>query len=266
MLIICNGVFKSGSSWLHAVIVEILRVNNIQLTPVPIKYTNNTASPTTIVESKLYEFLQKEDYISGNYITKSHFYQKKTLERDYNDYIFFFFVERDVRDAVVSHYYHLKAKYMFMRRIGFKLYYYFVGRFKAFEILNFNKRYRDVFDEENFFSFSEMKYNFESVVSQISSILGLKILTKEEISIIKRNTSIPKMRDDLLSGKSKYYSTVFYDKDSLIRKGEIGNWVNYFSCRQKKHISKIVEGRNLFFLKIFYFILFTLRRRFFRIE
>ena len=49
MLIVCNGAFKSGSSWLHAIIVEVLRVNKIYIHDVPTKYTNNINSPTTIV-------------------------------------------------------------------------------------------------------------------------------------------------------------------------------------------------------------------------
>ena len=38
MLIICNGVFKSGSSWLHAIIIEVLKINKIQLNKVPKNY------------------------------------------------------------------------------------------------------------------------------------------------------------------------------------------------------------------------------------
>ena len=264
MLIICNGVFKSGSSWLHAIIIEVLKINKIQLNKVPKKYTNNIDSPTTIVESKLFEFLENENYISGNYITKSHFYLDKTIERDYDAHTYFFFVERDVRDAIVSHYHHLKRKYIFIR--GFKMYYYLIGRLKAFEILDFNRRYSDAFGRNNFFSYSDMKNNFEAVVLEISAILNLRILSAEEIAMIKSNTSISKMRNDLLLGKSKYYSTVSNARETLIRQGLIGDWVNYFSRNQQKDIKNIEEYTGIFFLRIFYFFVFTLRRKVFRIE
>ena len=107
MLIICNGTFKSGSTWLHAIVLELLRVNKIKLMDAPFDYTNNINSPTTIIESKLFKFLDNEDYINNNYITKSHYILKKTIFRDYDFDTYFLFVERDVRDAVVSHYYHL---------------------------------------------------------------------------------------------------------------------------------------------------------------
>ena len=149
MLIICNGVFKSGSTWLHAIILEVLKVNKINLTNVPTKYTNNIDSPTTIVESTLSEFIDNENYIENHYITKSHYYLKKTIMKEYDSYTYFFFVERDVRDAIVSHYYHLKKKYKFI--MGFRMYYLFIGRLKAFEILKLNRRYLEGFGKDNFF-------------------------------------------------------------------------------------------------------------------
>ena len=237
MLIICNGTFKSGSTWLHAIILEVLKANKIDLRDVPIHYTNDINSPTTIIESKLSEFLDNEDYMQSNYITKSHYHLQKTINRNYDSCIHFFFVERDVRDAVVSHYYHLKKKYKFI--MGFRMYYLFIGRLKAFEILKFNRRYLEGFGKDNFFKYSDMKNNFEGALLRISSILNLKHLSEDEMKAIKENTSIAKMRSDLLSGKTKYYSTVYKDREVVIRKGIVGDWINHFSIRQQKDIKKL---------------------------
>lgn len=264
MLIICNGVFKSGSTWLHAIIIEILKLNKIKLKNVPSKYTNNINSPTTIIESRLSEFLDTEDYIQNHYITKSHYYRKETINLNHDRYTHFFFVERDVRDAVVSHYYHIKKKYGFIK--SFSIYYFLIGRLKAFEILKFNKMYLKAFGKERFIKYSEMTNDFQEVALKISSILNLKLLSEEEIEIIKKNTSMKKMREDLLLGKSRYYSTVYKDRQEIIRKGEIGDWVNHFSIRQQKDIKQIESSNILILLRIFYFFFFTLRRKIFRIE
>ena len=261
MLIICNGTFKSGSTWLHAIILEVLKVNEIILKDVPSYYTNNINSPTTIIESKFFDFLLNEDYVQNNYITKSHYHLLKTINRDYDSNIYFFFVERDVRDAVVSHYYHLKKKYKFIG--GFRTYYLFLGKFKAFEILKFNRRYLESFGEDTFFKYSDMKNDFESVLVKISSILNLKDLSKEDMNTIKKNTSISKMRSDLSSGNSKYYSTVSEGREGMIRKGVIGEWLTHFSARQEKDISRL---ENSIFIRISYYFLFTLRRIIFKIE
>ena len=264
MLIICNGAFKSGSTWIHAIVLEVLKVNKINLLDAPLNYTNNINSPTTIIESKLFEFLDNENYVKNNYITKSHYFLKKTINRDYDSNIFFLFVERDVRDAVVSHFYHLKKKYRFIG--SFSLYYLFIGRFKAFEILKFNNMYIENFGRDNFFKYSDMKNNFEMVLLKISAILNLKNLSEEEIMSIKKNTSIAKMRNDLILGKTKYYSTVSEDRGGVIRKGAIGDWIGHFSIRQLADIKRLERFDVSNFFKFTYFLLFTFRRIVFRIE
>ena len=264
MLIICNGAFKSGSTWLHAIVLEVLKVNKISVLDAPLHYTNNINSPTSIIESKLFEFLDNENYIKNNYITKSHYFLKKTINRDYDTNVYFLFVERDVRDAVVSHYYHLKKKY---KCIGnFSVYYLFIGRFKAFEILKFNRMYIESFGRNNFFKYSDMKNNFEQVLSKISSMLNLKDLSVNEVISIEKNTSISKMRNDLLLGKTKYYSKVSVDRQGVIRKGVIGDWKGHFSIRQQIDIKRLERLDVSVFFKFIYFFLFTFRRLVFRIE
>jgi len=264
MLIICNGVFKSGSTWLHAIVLEILRANNIQLNVVPNNYTNNINSPTTIIESKLMEFLSKEDYINNNYITKSHYYLDETINRRYGNQIFFFFVERDVRDAIVSHYFHIRKKYRLS--FSFKLYYYMLGRLKAYEILMLNMKYKNAFGSKSFFKYSEMKGKIENVIYKISLTLNLKPLSDKEVALIKENTSISKMRNDLFLGKSKYYSTVQRDREKVIRKGVVGDWKNHFSKNQEHDIKRI-EGLKISLLfQLVYYIFFTLRRKLLKVE
>ena len=74
------------------------------------------------------------------------------------------------------------------------------------------------------------------------------------------------MRSNLSSGKTKYYSTILTDRAALIRKGEEGDWVNYFSKWQHMDIKNIERFRIMPILKTLYFVLFTLRRKVFKIE
>ena len=151
MLIICNGTFKSGSSWLHAILVELTTVKKLKLQKVPEKYTNDINSPTTIIESRLGEFLNDERYKTENFLTKAHFFKQSTLRSQYPPEVKMLFIERDMRDAIVSHYFHIRNKYRF--RINFVLYYYFLGRYKVYEISLFNNRCRKYMGEENFFHY-----------------------------------------------------------------------------------------------------------------
>ena len=83
-IIICNGTFKSGSSWLHAILVELTIVKKLNLQKVPEKYTNDINSPTTIIESRLCKLLNNESYKTENYLTKAHFFKESTLKNQYS--------------------------------------------------------------------------------------------------------------------------------------------------------------------------------------
>ena len=106
MLIICNGTFKSGSSWLHAILLEIFKIKNIQIDSIPIKYNPNIKSPTRILEDNLSNFLKNEDFKKFNYITKAHYFSNKIMLEKYSDDVRFIFINRDVKDAIVSHFHH----------------------------------------------------------------------------------------------------------------------------------------------------------------
>lgn len=259
MLIVCNGVFKSGSSWLHAIVIEILRVKNIPLSKVKKRYTNNVNSPTTIIESKLEEFLAQEDYKISNYITKSHYYKINTLSKKYNKHVKFIFIERDIKDAVISHFHHFNNK--FSIKVNFLFYYFFIGRLKAFEIHLFNLNYKKYFGESSFVTYEGLKTSFDLNILKICKILELEALSKKECKAIQNETSITKLREKIRQGSTKYYSTVKKDKWKMIRKGEVGDWKKYYSNSQLHDINKIIDGKATFFTKLVYYLFFTLRRR-----
>ena len=264
MLIICNGAFKSGSSWLHAIVVELIAIKKINIFTVPIKYTNDVNSPTTIIESKLGEFIKNEDFDLKNYLTKSHFLDDDTLKINLSENIRILSIERDIRDAIVSHFYHIKNTYRL--NLSFSVYYYFLGRYKSYEIMLFNSRCKKYLGDSNFFYFSDLKNNFEATVKGIALVIGIKDLSVDELVVIKENTSLLSLREELKMGYSKYYPSKRDDAWKLFREGNIGGWRNYFSMYQLKDINKIENGSLSVFGKLIYFFIFSLRRIIFNIE
>ena len=264
MLIICNGIFKSGSTWLHAIVLEMLQTRSVKLENVSEIYTNNINSPTAIVESRLQKFLNQEDFIGNNYITKSHYLKINTFRKFYPNEIKFLFINRDPKDAIVSHYYHIRNKYSI--KISFSFYYYMLGRYKGYEIAMFNNLYQKYFPEKNFVSYSELKTNFSSVIQKLCIILDLKEFNHKEIEKVKKNTSIDSLREKIRNQDTKYYSTVTKNKWKLIRKGDIGDWKQYFSDRQIRDFKKVELLEVSLFTRGIYFFLFTLRRVLFNIE
>ena len=264
MLIICNGAFKSGSSWLHAILVELTIVKKLNLQKVPEKYTNDINSPTTIIESRLCKFLNDESYKTENFLTKAHFFKESTLKNQYPPEVKMLFIERDMRDAIVSHYFHIRNKYRF--KISFVLYYYFLGRYKVYEISLFNNRCRKYMGEENFFHFEDLISNFRDTVRAMSKILGINEISHEEIDRIRNETTLDKLREELKKGNLSYYPSKNKDNWKLFREGKVGGWQAYFNSRQLLDIEKIEDGKFSVCSKIIYFLMFTLRRIIFRIE
>ena len=264
MLIICNGAFKCGSSWLHAILVELLKIKNISLSRIPDYYTNDIYSPTKIIESKLDDFVLKESYEHQNYITKSHFFKRSTLSSPYPDDVKFLFVEREVKDAIVSHYYHIKNR--FQINISFKFYYSIVGKYKAYEIHLFNNRCKEYFGEDNFISYDHLKNRFPDSIQRLCEILDIDRLNKFEIQRLINETTIENLREKSKSGESEYYPSKRKDNWKQFRRGKQGDWVNYFSKKQLFQIENIQRNGISFFFKVNYFLLFTLRRYLGRIE
>lgn len=264
MLIVCNGIFKSGSTWLHAIVLEILKTKGIRVSEVNKKYTNNVNSPTPIVESRFKEFLKNEDYKNNTFVNKSHFHQVDTLSRNYSEFVVFLFSERDIKDSIVSHYFHVNKKYSFIS--NFTLYYWTIGRLKAYEIVLFTKMYKEYFDKDNFILFSCLKNDFSITVQKIANLIGISSLSTQEVHNLQENTSLNSMREGILKGDSDYYSTITKGREGLIRKGEEGEYLKFFSEKKIKDINEIEKLITSYFLKILYYFTFTLRRKLFRIE
>ena len=183
---------------------------------------------------------------------------------NHDNYVKFIFIDRDIRDAVISHYFHVQNQYN--RKIRFSIYYYFMGRFKAYEIYLFNKRCKKFIGKNNFIYYEDLILDFENTIVKISRILDIDKITKKQISIIKQRTSLDKLRDELKIGNLKYYPTKSEDNWKMFRKGKLGEWKQYFNKYHIKDIKRIENGKTSKLFKFFYFLLFTVRRIVFQIE
>jgi len=245
-------------------LIEIAKLKGIKFFKVPPNYTNNINSPTTIIESQLANFMKDEEFREKNYITKSHYFKKNTLQRKYPDHVKFIFIERDVKDAIVSHYFHIKNR--FSEKITFSQYFFCFGRLKYFEIYLYNKRCKKFMGEDHFINYCDLKSNFIDVVCKLCDIIGVDNISRSEIMKIKEETTIDKLREKLKKGDVQYYPENKSNNWKLFRKGELGNWKDYFSEKQLDTIENIENDKDTFFIKTAYFILFTLRREIFKVE
>lgn len=258
MLVICNGAFKSGSTWIHALVNSIIQMRSIPLAAVPPAYSSGKSRVSLIAESRLADFIQTEDIRQKNYLTKAHFFRESTLAHSYPKDVIFIFIERDIRDAIVSHYHHFMANNNL--KFSFRLYYWLIGRYKAYEISLFNHRCRQYFGDSNFFSYEVMKTDVPAAVRRLSQILGVEQLTDAEIESVVADTSLDSMRAKAKAGEIIYYHSAGDRHSEMFRKGAVGEYKDYFDTNMLRDIASAAELQFSAVNRYIYQVLFTYRR------
>ena len=247
-LILSNGNFKSGSTWVTAIIHEMFDYRNIN-------FPNGFQNPkhaNWINRFKINKFLKdNESKIKDTWISKSHIVEKKLIEDILlvQDNIKIINIDRDLKDVLVSHYHHLiNAKKI---KGDFKTYFYNWGLYKTKQILDYRRAWKD-------FSCLKLKYEDlllrnKQTIESIADYLNYD-LDENQLLQIQKETDIENLRTNL---KNKNLN----EEEWFFRKGKKGDWKNYFD---ESMVSKINEIKfNKFSNKesFSYFIKFTLRLR-----
>lgn len=244
MLVIANGAFKSGSTWLREIILNVLEFQDI-----PPEYRNPTL-PHWIDTSKLQQFVDDVDYVENNYITKAHL-----LAQSYVDLLVgvegvrVLSIRRDVRDVIVSHYHHLLRDNKGPK--NFKKYYYSIGRYKAHQL----RIYHQLWDIPGVYcsTFELLKSDFSEEVMRIAEFLGQQI-DERRIEEIKKATSLENLRNPGSSqDRSRLPSSQFF------RSGKVGDWGDFFDKKMEEDVRAIEMYGLKGIALIRYHVLFTLR-------
>ena len=213
MLVLANGAFKSGSTWLY---VTIQRLTGFP--PTPEEFRNPNWRNHSIDPNKLADALANVDYHTNNYIVKTHF--GKPEERDLilscTD-VYVLNIKRDIRDVVVSAYYHE------IRNLNYD------GSFEEFYWQHGKKIARQVSDYHAVWSlqsprivtssYERMLEDFGKEFRKVSAFLGFDP-TDETIEEIQAFFQIGRIRE-LCKEEN--------ERISFFRKGVAGDWKNHFT-------------------------------------
>ena len=216
MLVLANGAFKSGSTWLREIVRHIRAFDPI---PQPFQHPDYTH---WIDPRKITQFLQQWDYHSRHYLSKSHIFDRELASvilsyeatRVLN-------ISRDTRDALVSHYFHLSQ----MPKLpggfpDFSSYYWKLGRLKAFHIWDYHRAWNMAAPNLYTTSFERLKTSFEDEVHKIGEFVGVT-LSPEDVERIREETSLRRLRERAGEATKP-------EAQRFFRKGVIGDWQNYF--------------------------------------
>lgn len=247
MFILANGAFKSGSTWLRNVLRRMATFEEI-----PESYRDPRFDDWVDVY-KMKRFLDEVDYASANYITKSHIHNPGLRDAILaHEHVVVFDISRDVRDVLVSYYYHMLR----LRRIreGFERYYWFLGRYKAYQIMQYHAVWDIGAPNVYITSFEALKNDFDGEAAAIAGYLGLS-LSAGRIQQIREETSLARQQKERGEEDKPEHERFF-------RKGIIGDWKNHFTPELLADLERVqAEGFGLLD-SVKYGVMFTSRQRF----
>jgi hypothetical protein len=244
MLVIANGAFKSGSTWQREIIINLMEFQDI-----PKEY-QVPSLPHWIHPRKLSVLIRSGEHLNNNYITKAHLLSEKYVKLLVGvEGVRVLNIRRDVRDVLVSHYYHLRREDKCPKEFG--KYYYRIGRYKAQQV----RHYHQMWDRPGVYcsTFELLKSDFEAEVVRIAEYIGLS-LDEKKIRDIKDATSLDRLRNPTSTkDQARLPASQFF------RSGKIGGWKEYFDDDMVADLDRI-EVSGLSGLSLLnYHLLFTVR-------
>lgn len=238
MLVIANGAFKSGSTWQRNLIRGIM-----DFEPLP-EIFRDERNDSFINVLHLNDIILSPEIKAHNYLAKGHIYKSDQIEllTSNLDDVKIFMISRDIRDAIVSHYNH----FINVRRFkpSFKTYYWFIGRYKAIQLLKYSKRWAPFHSNVFHSSFESLKKDTTGELKRFADFLGISLDDVQIKDIIEAN-SIKKARENS-------------DRKWFFRKGEVGDYKNYLTPAIEKDLDKITNKIGTFD-EIGYYLIFELR-------
>ena len=265
MVIVCNGAFKSGSTWLYLIIEEMMKLRNLELNDgVNFEWVSKKNESFLFTDNNVSDAL--EFYLSkeGDFLSKTHLLDQRSyriLKDNLCPKLKVLFIKRNIADAIVSHYNHVLTQTE--KKISFDRYFRFIGRYKAKEIASFQEYKNKYLPDALELSFEGLKEDFGSQVNKIANYLGLQI-SNAEILTLQERTSIHKLKEKAQEGGIRQYSSDTEKASKLFRTGMIGESKRVMKASQIREIEEISSGKMGMFYRLYYQIFFVWRRRFYK--
>jgi hypothetical protein len=265
MFIISNGAYKSGSTWLYLILEELLKIKKINFNRDVVEEWRKESNPNFLFSDETVE-KAIERYTQENlwYLSMVNLLEESSYEAIANNTedIRILFIQRDIGDAIVSHYHHLTTETRI--NLHFSIYYWLLGRYKAMEIESFEENRVNYLPNALSIKFEDLKTSFHTEVGKIADYLGINI-TKEEKALIQSRTSIDNLRKKARKGKITQYSSDKNKAAKHFRKGDIGESKNVLTDKQRQDLKNITEGNFTKGFELYYNIAFKLRRKIYKI-
>lgn len=227
MLIVCNGAFKSGSTWLYNLVRDLSGAG-----PPPAEYLNPAWKNPSIDLEQLNALLAALNP-GDNYVVKNHF-----GTRDQRDALLahpavrVLNITRDLRDMIVSAYFHARRVDGFDG--DFAAYYWEIGRNTMLSVAAYHRLWRVSSQRVFTASYERLHADFAGQVREIAAFLGVTA-PDERIAALRDTTSLDALR-------SRYGEAEAGEK--FFRKGVVGDWRNHLTPEIEADIDASLKAQS----------------------
>uniref|UniRef100_A0A8C5QTY8 Sulfotransferase n=1 Tax=Leptobrachium leishanense TaxID=445787 RepID=A0A8C5QTY8_9ANUR len=233
--VVSDAMFRKGTNWAIQIFHEmIFHLQNKEVT----------------IEQAMIEFgkPQKIEYLKEQpspRVFSTHLYPDDLPKSFFEKKAKMLLILRNPKDTAVSYYHFCNTNPVLPSFASWDLFFnaYIEGKViygSYFDhVLDWNKHN----DEENIMAvtFEDLKEDFPSELRKISDFFGLS-LTDEQIALVESKTTFKSMKEKSSESHGKLGNVFF-------RKGEIGDWKNYFTEEQSQAVDakfeEILAGTNL---------------------
>jgi len=230
MLIVLNGAYKSGSTWLYNIVLELTGYGSP-----PQEFLNpEWKEPSLLPDraAKALTALRSSDL----WLVKNHFHlpEHRTLLLSRPD-VRVLDITRDLRDVVVSSYYHDRRALGFTGT--FEEYYWQIGRTFAMKVCRYHALWARPSKQCYSASYEGLHANFEDEIGKLSAFLGIPT-TPERLAEIKQRTTLNALRERYGEQDKKD------EKEKFFRKGVIGDFANHMDSKMLADLALLERGAN----------------------
>ena len=229
MLIVCNGAFKSGSTWLYNIVRELTGAGAPSAEYLNLEWRNPSIDPARL--DALLAALKPDN----RFVVKNHFNTRE--QRDAllaHPDVRVLNITRDLRDMLVSSYYHVRRVNAYEG--DFARYYWETGRATMLSVDRYHRLWRVRSPKIYTASYERLHADFAGQVREIAAFLGVET-TGEQIARLQGETSLDALRQ-------RYGEAEAGDK--FFRKGVVGDWQNHLTPEIKADIDESLrrQARN----------------------
>jgi hypothetical protein len=225
MLVICNGAFKSGSTWISQIVAAHGR-----WAAIPECYQNPKWTNPSISDDAHQTFFENEAFDNNDYFCKQHWpASEKYLGILENPNCKMLNIKRDLRDVLVSRYFHDVRGGVSNADSVVEYYYKDKGKVKLQHIIDYHKKWHKTNGNLSPFlcSYENLLVDFRSEAEKIFAYLETET-SEKEIMRIQKATAFSSKKS---TGEGQFF-----------RKGESGDWVNHLNDEVVEDIDEMAKS------------------------